>query len=122
MGWMPQGKLTYRRGEIRWVKLDPTIGAEAQKTRACLIVQNNTMNQHGVLTIIMPLLPGRKKAPYVVNIRATAENGLDGDRHVNVAQIRSVSCERILGRLGVLEDDYWRQIQVALDVVLDFMD
>jgi mRNA interferase MazF len=122
MGWMPQGKLTYRRGEIRWVRLDPTIGAEAQKTRACLIVQNNTMNQHGLLTIIMPLLPGQKKAPYVVNIRATAENGLDGDRHVNIAQIRSVSCERILGQLGVLEDDYWRQIQVALNIVLDFMD
>ncbi len=118
---MPQGKLTYRRGEIRWVKLDPTIGAKAHKTRACLIVQNNTMNQHGVLTIVMPLLPGRKKAPYVVNISATTENGLDGDRHVNVAQIRSVSCERILGRLGVLEDDYWQQIQVALDIVLDFM-
>lgn len=44
---MPQGKLTYRRGEIRWVKLDPTIGAEAQKTRACLIIQSDIINKYG---------------------------------------------------------------------------
>lgn len=28
---MPRGNLTYRRGEIRWVRLDPTLGAEIQK-------------------------------------------------------------------------------------------
>jgi mRNA interferase MazF len=122
MDWMPQGKLTYRRGEIRWVRLDPTLGAEAQKTRACLIVQNNTMNQYGLLTIVMPLLPGQKKAPYVVNLQASAANGLDRDRYIDVAQIRSVSCERIVGPIGVLEDEYWQQIQVALSVILDFMD
>jgi mRNA interferase MazF len=57
---MPKGKLTYRRGEIRWVKLDPTmtsgrsqtIGAEAQKTRACLIIQMDTINQHGVCKVV----------------------------------------------------------------------
>jgi mRNA interferase MazF len=117
---MPLGKLTYRRGEIRWVKLDPTIGAEAQKTRACLIVQSNVINQHGLLTIVMPLLPGEKQAPYTVNVQAAAENGLDRDQYLDVAQIRSVSCERILGQLGILEDDYWKQIQIALNIVLDF--
>jgi mRNA interferase MazF len=118
---MPKGKLTYRRGEIRWVRLDPTVGAEAQKTRACLIVQNDTMNQYGLLTIVMPLLPGQKQAPYVVNIRASTGNGLDKDRYVDVGQIRSVSCERILGQLGVLADEYWREIQSAVNIVFDFM-
>jgi mRNA interferase MazF len=28
----------------------------------------------------MPLLPGTKNAPYVVNVQATATNGLDRDR------------------------------------------
>jgi mRNA interferase MazF len=35
---MPEGNLTYNRGEIHWVNLDPTMGAKAQKIRACLIV------------------------------------------------------------------------------------
>jgi hypothetical protein len=29
---MPKGVLSYQRGEISWVKLDPTLGAEIQKT------------------------------------------------------------------------------------------
>jgi mRNA interferase MazF len=31
---MANGNLTYRRREIRWVDLEPTIGKEAKKTRA----------------------------------------------------------------------------------------
>lgn len=38
---MPNGELTYKRGEIRWVNLNPTIGAETKKTRPCLIIQND---------------------------------------------------------------------------------
>ena len=117
---MPRGELTYQRGQIRWVQLDPTIGAEVQKTRSCLIVQNDVMNQYGLLTIVMPFRPGAKKAPYVVNVTATSTNGLDRDRFLDVAQIRSVDGQRILGLQGMLEDRYWPQIQNALDIVLGF--
>lgn len=117
---MPNGNLVYQRGEIRWVKLDPTVGAEAQKTRSCLIVQNDVMNQHGSLTVIMPFRPGTKNAPYVVNVKATSNNGLDQDRYVDVGQIRSVDNSRVLGLVGVLEDEYWQAIRDALDIVLNF--
>jgi mRNA interferase MazF len=125
---MPKGKLTYRRGEIRWVRLDPTmtsgrsqtIGAEAQKTRACLIVQMDTINQYGLLTIVIPFLPGRKKAPYVVNIIATEANGLDHDRYLDLGQVRAVSYERILGLVGKLETHYWQQVREAFEVVMGF--
>ncbi len=117
---MPNGNLTYRRGEIRWVRLDPAIGAEAQKTRSCLIVQNDIMNQYGLLTVVIPLRPGNKPAPYIVNIKASSINGLDKDRFLDVAQIRSLDGQRILGRVGILEDDYWLSIQTALNIVLGF--
>ncbi|XWK90531.1 MAG: type II toxin-antitoxin system PemK/MazF family toxin [Phormidium sp.] len=117
---MPRGDLTYKRGEIRWVNLDPTIGAEMQKTRPCLIVQNDIMNQYGLLTIVMPFRPGSKQAPYVVNVKATFENGLDQDRFIDVGQMRSVDNSRILGVLGVLEEEYWEQICNAVNVVLGF--
>ncbi|MBE9008006.1 type II toxin-antitoxin system PemK/MazF family toxin [Fortiea sp. LEGE XX443] len=117
---MPNGILAYQRGEIRWVKLDPTLGAEAQKTRSCLIVQNDVMNQYGSLTIVMPFRPSTKNAPYVVNVKATINNGLDQDRYIDVAQIRSVDNTRILGLTGILEDEYWEKIRDALDIVLNF--
>jgi mRNA interferase MazF len=118
---MPDGKLTYRRGEIRWVQLDPTIGAEAQKTRACLIVQDDVMNQYGLVTIVMPFRPGTKRAPYAVNVEATVGNGLDQNRFLDVGQIRAVDHRRILGLLGNIEEQYWQAIQPALDVVLGFV-
>nr|WP_231510396.1 type II toxin-antitoxin system PemK/MazF family toxin [Fischerella sp. PCC 9605] len=74
---MPNGDLIYQRGEIRWVNLDPTVEAETQKTRPCLIVQNDIMNQYGLLTIVMPFRPGSKEALYVVNVKATPANGLE---------------------------------------------
>ncbi len=117
---MPKGKLTYRRGDIRWVKLDPTVGAEAQKTRACLIIQMDTINQHGLLTIVIPFLSGRKKAPYVVNVFATTKNGLDHDRYLDFGQVRAVFHERILGIVGQLKPQYWPQVQEAFEIVMGF--
>ncbi|MGH2415251.1 MAG: type II toxin-antitoxin system PemK/MazF family toxin [Microcystaceae cyanobacterium] len=117
---MPKGNLSYRRGEIRWVRLDPTVGAEVQKTRSCLIVQNDIMNQYGLLTVVMPLRPGSKQAPYVVNVRASEMNGLDRDRFLDVGQIRAVDGQRVLGLVGVLEEQYWKPIQAALEIVLGF--
>jgi mRNA interferase MazF len=120
MASMPRGDLSYQRGEIRWVKLDPTLGAEIQKTRSCLIIQNNTMNQYGQLTIAIPFRPGSKRAPYVVNVVATDTNGLDQDRFLDIAQIRSIDEQRVLGLVGVLEDFYWPQIREALLIVCGF--
>ena len=95
---MPRGKLTYRRGEIYWVTMDPTVGAEVQKTSSCLVVQNDTMNQYGEVTIVLPFRPGSKQAPYSVNVKASPTNGLDKDRFVDVGQIRAVSYQRWLCR------------------------
>jgi mRNA interferase MazF len=118
---MPNGELRYRRGEIRWVSLDPTVGAEIRKTRSCLILQTDVMNQYGQLTVVLPFRPGHKQAPYIVNVTASAENGLDQDRFIDVAQVRSVDGQRVLGLQGRLEDRYWPQIQTALDIVCGFL-
>lgn len=117
---MPKGNLTYRCGEIRFCKLDPTVGTELRKTRSCLIVQNNIMNQHGLLTVVMPFRPGSKNAPYVVNVVASAMNGLDQDRYIDVGQIRSIDNSRVLSLVGVLEEEYWQSIRAALNIVLEF--
>ncbi|WP_414527780.1 type II toxin-antitoxin system PemK/MazF family toxin [Nodularia chucula] len=121
MALMPRDNITYRLGEIRWVSLDPTFGAEAQKIRPCLIVQNDIMNQYGLLTIVMPFRRGNKQAPYTVNVKATENNGLDQDRFIDVGQIRAVDHRRILGLVGVLEPEYWEPIRTSMNVVLGFV-
>jgi mRNA interferase MazF len=85
-----------------------------------MLIQNNIMNQHGLLTIIMPLRSGNKKAPYIVNIKASSNNRLQNDSFIDIGQIRAVDHSRILGLIGVLEDQYWSQIRTAVNIVLGF--
>lgn len=114
---MPNGKLTYRRGEIWWVELDPAVGVETKKTRACLILQNDFGNKQSSLTTVAPFL-ARKNYPFVVNFHATPENGLDSNRGLHLNQIRAIDAQRIKGKLGVIEEYYWAEIKSAIAVQL----
>lgn len=117
---MPRGKLTYQRGEIWWVDLNPVVGHETNKQRPCLILQNNIGNQNSMTTIVAPLLPGTKPYPFVVNIAPTAENGLDQPRYLNLSQMRAVDAQRIKNKQGALEDSYWPDIEKAVGIELGF--
>lgn len=117
---MPNRKLTYKRGEIWWVNLNPVLGSETGKERPCLILQNDVGNKNGATTVVAPLLPGTKTYPYVVNISPTAQNKLKGDRYVNLSQMRAVDARRIKNRQGILEDIYWNSIEKAVLIELGF--
>ena len=67
--------MTPQRGEIWWVSLDPTQGAEIRKTRPCLVLTTNTLNRllnssaskgQGVDTSIATFTPSpcRRSFPY----------------------------------------------------------
>jgi mRNA interferase MazF len=117
---MPNGTLIYKRGEIWWVDLNPIVGSETGKERPCLILQNDIGNQNGLTTIVAPLLPGTKPYPFVVNIAPTEQNGLSGDRNINLSQMRAVDARRIKNKQGVLEDIYWQEIEKAVCIELGF--
>jgi mRNA interferase MazF len=117
---MPKGELRYRRGELWWVNLDPTVGSETAKRRPCLILQNDVGNTRSDTTMVAPLLRGSKNYPFVVTVEATAANGLDEQRGIHLEQMRVVDNRRIDARLGTLEDIYWLQIEKAVGVVLGF--
>jgi mRNA interferase MazF len=117
---MPSGDLRYRRGEIWWVNLDPTVGSETAKKRPCIILQNDIGNARSNTTMVAPLLKGSKTYPFVVSVVATAENGLDEARGIHLEQMRVVDARRIDNKLGTLEDEYWSAIEKAVCLVLGF--
>lgn len=117
---MPRGDLRYRRGEIWWVNLDPTVGSETAKKRPCIILQNDVGNALSDTTMVAPLLKGSKSYPFVVSVEVTAENGLDENRGIHLEQMRVVDNWRIDRKLGILEDKYWGEIEKAVCIVLGF--
>lgn len=114
---MPKGQLIYTRGSIWWVALDPALGNEAQKTRPCLVLQNDVGNQYSSVTIVVPFLEP-KSYPFVVNVQPTQNNGLDRERGLNFSQFRCVDASRFRTQLGVIEDSYWNKIEEAIAIEL----
>jgi mRNA interferase MazF len=127
----------YRRGEIWWVTLDPTVGFETKKTRPfldeslmgetpktalvrCLILQNDAGNKRSRLTTIAPLL-SVKKLKFIVNIQPTAKNGLDKERGLHLNQIRAIDSTRVKSKLGEIDAAYWEDIHRAINIHLGFV-
>lgn len=78
--------------DVFWVSLDPTTGSEIAKTRPCIIISPNELNEHLRTVIIVPLTSTIKNYPFRVNCVVGSKQGsiaLDQIRVVDKARIRS---------------------------------
>ena len=109
------------RGEIWLINLDPTIGAEIRKTRPAVVVSSDAI---GILPlkVIVPLTDWKDRygiAPWMVSIEPSAENGLEKPSAADAFQVRSLSQERFVHRLGQIEKKLMGEIAQALALVLE---
>lgn len=86
-----------RRGEVFLVNLNPTRGSEIQKTRPCVVVSPDELNEHLRTLIVAPLTTGGQAYPFRVPCRFGGRMGC-----VVLDQIRTVDRERLVRRLGQL--------------------
>jgi mRNA interferase MazF len=86
-----------KRGEIWFVKLDPTVGSEIRKTRPCVIVSPAEIHDHLRTAIIAPLTSKGFSAPYRVHARVAGRDGI-----ILLDQIRAIDKSRLTKRVGVL--------------------
>ena len=104
------GTMKMKRGEIWLVNLDPTIGSEIRRTRPAVIVSSDLI---GILPlkVIVPLTDWKERyanAPLMVRIDSDDQNCLSKTSVADGLQVRSVSHQRLVKKLGIL-----RSIQVA---------
>ncbi len=109
-----------RRGEIWLINLDPTVGAEIRKTRPAVIVSDDAV---GILPlkVVVPITDWKDRyeiAPWMVKLDPEAQNGLSKPSAADAFQVRSLSQERFVRRLGQLPSDTLQSISRALAVVL----
>jgi mRNA interferase MazF len=88
------------RGEVHLVRLDPATGSEIRKTRPCLIVSPNELNEHLRTAIVAPMTTGGRAYPWRVSCRFQNRSG-----HVALDQLRTVDTDRLVRRLGHLSGD-----------------
>ncbi len=83
------------RGDVYLIELDPTRGSEVRKTRPCLIVSPDELNQHLRTVIVAPMTTGGQAYPWRVRCRFRDRQGF-----IAMDQLRTVDSERLVRRLG----------------------
>lgn len=109
-----------RRGEIWLLNLDPTIGAEIQKTRPAVIVSDDSIGLLP-LKVIVPITDWKDRyavAPWMVRLDPESGNGLSKSSAADSFQVRSLAQQRFIRRVGRVSDDQLRQIESSLAIVL----
>ena len=100
-----------KRFDVFLVNLDPTIGAEIQKTRPCLVISPNEMNDYIQTVILAPMTTKGRNYPSRVSCRFE-----DKDAHIVLDQVRTVDKRRLTKRLGRIDAVTQQQV---LDVLGD---
>lgn len=85
------------RFDVHLVSLDPTKGGENRRTRPCLIVSPNEMNQYIRTVIVAPMTNKGRRYPTRVNC---VFRGVSGQ--IVLDQIRTVDKTRLVKRLGTI--------------------
>ena len=105
------------------VDFDPTIGAEIQKRRPALVIQNDIDNRHSPVTIVAAITSQvmGQQYPTEVHVRPP-EGGLSKPSMVLLNQIRSVDRRRLITRLGRLRPQTMARVDRALQISLGLVE
>lgn len=104
-----------KRGDIWWVSLDPTQGSEIRKTRPCLVLTSDTLNQLRKTVVVVPLSSAAKAHPPItVPVRCE-----DLTAVAIIDQIRAVGKHRLKTRIESVSDREMRIIGEAVTAILE---
>ena len=83
------------RGEIWLINLNPTLGSEIKKTRPCVVVSPQDMNDYLRTVIIAPMTTKGRAAGFRVPITHDGKKGL-----ILLDQMRAIDKTRLVKKLG----------------------
>lgn len=108
-----------KRGEVYLVNFEPTLGAEINKQRPALILQNDVANTYSHITIVAAITSKFDENLYPTEVLVpSGEAGLLQDSVIILNQIRSVDKVRITKRLGVVSAGTMAEVNRAIKVSL----
>jgi mRNA interferase MazF len=108
-----------RRGEVYLVNLEPSQGAEANKTRPVIVVSNDAANtvatRNGIGVISVVPITSNISRVYPFQVLLSADDGeLDSASKAQAEQLRAVDVSRFGRRLGALQASTVRKLEDAI--------
>ena len=107
--------MTPRRGELWWVRLDPTEGSEIRKTRRCLVLTSDVLDRLRRTVVVVPYSSSAGAHPPVTVADSCQER-------VNVTivnRVRAIARERLTERIGQAPEEDLAAVLRALAEILE---
>jgi len=109
-----------KQGEIWMVDLNPAIGSEQKGHRPVVLISGNAMNDNFGVVIACPLSSSLKGYAGCVEIRSLPENGLENDSEIITFQVRCLSKNRLVRKLGVITGGQLELVKMGLNEILTY--
>lgn len=104
-----------KRGDIWWISLDPSQGAEIKKTRPCLVLTNDILNRLRKTIVVIPLSSAAKPHPPItVEIKCQ-----DKPVVAVIDQIRAVGKHRLKNIIESISNSDLDKVVNALSDILE---
>jgi mRNA interferase MazF len=108
-----------RRGEIWLVDFGDPVGREQSGSRPAVVVSADRLNESRAgVVIVVPTTTAFRGLPSHVEIERGG-SGLDEVSYAKCEDVKSVSTQRLIGRLGVVSNETTFQVERALRFLLD---
>ncbi len=98
-----------QRFDVHWVALDPVVGREINKTRPCVIISPDELNEHVSTVIVAPMTTRGQLYPTHVPCRFDDKAG-----RIVLDQLRTVDKRRLLNHMGTIDAAAQQQVLSAL--------
>lgn len=113
--------MNIEQGEIWLVNFNPSIGSEIQKTRPCVVVNDNRLGRFGI-KIVVPITEWKEQLesyPWIIKVENNELNGLSKTSAFECFQIKSFSIKRFVKKLGDVEKETILEIHKTIAKTLN---
>jgi len=112
--------MTITQSDIFLVNLNPTLGDEINKIRPCIVINDDKI---GILNsrIVVPLTQWDNRyisVPWMIKITPDSKSGLSKISSADAFQIRNVSKQRFVKKIGSVSKDILFEIHKAVTKTL----
>jgi len=109
-----------KQGDIYLVDLNPVIGNEQKGIRPMVIISGNAMNDHLNICIACSLSSRIKKWAGCIVLKKDKRNNLDEDSEVITFQVRTISKDRMIKKIGEITREQLEIIKKGLSDILTY--
>jgi mRNA interferase MazF len=109
-----------KQREIWLADLNPVKGSEQRGIRLVVVLSGNAMNSNLDVCIVCPLSSKIKNYAGCLVLKSDAVNGLEADSEIITFQIRTISGQRLIRKIGEITVKQFDAVKLGLNEILTY--